>query len=353
MTLARPRARFVAGGGSGGLAAAASSVLGGGDLDLLSGGVERLVVDLDVGRGHDRAEIVVSHLSSMADTEPGSELQVAIGLDGDPVDVLKVDVVAVEDRPGSRRIVGLSPTHHLDELLLARSYVQQTVADIVQDVLSEAGLDAGSVDGSRTMAQYHVDGRRSAWSNLHALADLFGAEITTEADGSVSFTPAPGASAGGPGGALGAAAGAVAGAAAALGLGGPAGLRRGANVAGWRSSDRGDALPVPAVAPLGAASPFGAPRGHHVLKDGDGETGPTIVSPSLRDTDGSEGASQALRAAADRRRRGGRFVVIGDPTLRAGADTTIDDDSWHVLAVRHRIDPVRGYLCELTVEATP
>ena len=348
MTLARPRARFVAGGGGDGLAAAASSVTGGGDLDLLSGGVERLVVDLDVGRGHDRAEIVVSHLSSLADTEPGSELRVAIGLDGDPVDVLQVDIVAVEDRPGSRRIVGLSPTHRLDALLLARSYVQQTVADIVQDVLAEAGVDAGSVDGSRTMAQYHLDGRRSAWCSLHVLAELFGAEITTDADGSVSFTPAPGASSGG----LGVTPGVVAGAAAALGLGGAGGLRRGANVACWRSSDRGDALPVPFVAPLGAASPFGAQRGHHVLKAGDGETGPTIVSPSLRDTDGSQGASQALRAQADRRRRGGRFVVVGDPTLRAGAVTTVDDDSLHVLAVRHRIDPVRGYLCELTVEAT-
>jgi hypothetical protein len=349
VTLARPRARFVAGGGGGGPAAAASSVLGGGDLDLLSGGVERLVVDLDVGRGHDRAEIVVSHLSSLADTEPGSDLQVAIGLDGDPVDVLHVDIASVEDRPGSRRIVGLSPTHRLDDLLLTRSYVQQTVADIVRDVLTEAGLDAGSIDGSRTMAQYHLDGRRSAWRNLHLLAELFGAEITTGADGSVSFTPAPGVSSGGLGGAL----GAVAGAAAALGLAGAGGLRRGANVAGWRSSNRGDARAVPSVAPLGAASPFGSPRGHHVLKAGDGETGPTIVSPSLRDTDGSEGASQALAARADRHRQGGRFVVVGDPTLRAGADVTIDDDSWHVLAVRHRIDSTKGYLCELTVEATP
>jgi hypothetical protein len=336
--------------GGGGLPTNPSALLASGSLDLAQAGVHRLVVDLGVGTGHDRLDLVLSHLSPLAETAAGTPLQVGLALEGDPVAVLATEVLRNDDAPGGRHLVALAPSHRLSRLHLGRSYLQQTVADVVQDLLGEAEVDAGEIDAPWSLPSYHVDSRRPAWDNLHRLAALFGAEITSDAEGALCFTPAPGASTGGPGGGLGALASAASSVAGALGLGGEGGLRRGANVLAWVAGERSEAPdPTPAVAPLGAASPYGAPRGHHLLKASDGERAPTIVSPSLRDSDGASSAATALSAAAERRRMGGRLVVVGDPTLRAAADVTVDGDSWHVRSVRHLVDD-GGYRCELIVE---
>jgi hypothetical protein len=353
MAIYRPVATLATESSGGDPMAAATALLGAGDLDLPQAGVHRLVVDLGTGPGHDRVDLFLSHLSPLAATEPATELRVALANAGDPVDVLAADVLRVDQTPTGVHVVALAPSHRLSDLRIARTYVQQTVADVVEDLLAEAEVAAGSVDAGQSLAQYHLDGRRSAWDSIHALARLFGAEITSGADGSLSFVPAPGASAGGALGGLGGLAGAAAGVAGdLLGLGG-GGLRRGANLLGWATGPRrAEALPVPGVAPLGAASSLGASRGHHVLKEPDDGSSATLVIASLRDTDGADGAAQALTARATRTRTGGRLVVVGDPTLRAGTDVDVDDETWHVRRVQHCMDAVSGYVCELTVEGT-
>jgi hypothetical protein len=347
VTIGRPVASLATGrDGGGGLPTNPSALLGSGSLDLAQAGVHRLVVDLGVGTAHDRVDLVLSHLSPLAETAAGTPLQVGLALEGDPVAVLATEVLRNDDAPGGRHLVALAPSHRLSRLHLGRSYLQQTVADVVNDLLGEAEVDAGEIDAPWSLPSYHVESRRPAWDNLHRLAALFGAEITSDAEGAVCFAPAPGASTGGLGG-LASAAASVAG---ALGLGEQGGLRRGANVLAWVAGERGAAPdPTPAVAPLGAASPYGAPRGHHLLKASDGERAPTIVSPSLRDSDGASSAATALSAAAERRRTGGRLVVVGDPTLRAACDISVDGDRWHVRSVRHVVDG-GGYRCDLLVE---
>jgi len=353
MSIQRPTASFVTDSGGAGLVGSVNP-FGGGALDLASAGVHLLVIDLGVGRAHDRLELTVSHLSPLADVSPGTRMQVGLSASGDAEDVLAVDIMSLQDTPQWRRLVGLAPSHSLDDLFLSRTYVQQSVADVVEDLLAEAEVDAGPIDAGRQLAHFHVDGKRSAWQNLHLLAELFGSQISSEADGALSFKPAPGADAGGLGGALGAAASAAGAAAGALGLGGDDGLRRGANVLTWAVGDlRPQPATMPEVAALGAASPFGAPRGHHLLKEPEGGSIQTLVKPSLRDADSAGAAAQALSAAASRSRRGGRFSVLGDPILRAGAEVTVDDETWHLRSVRHRVDSVDGYVCHLRVEGMP
>lgn len=347
MSIGRPVMSITTESGGGALGAA-TGLLGGGALDMGEAGVARLSIDLGIDSAHDRLVLLLSKLSPLADIEAGTIASVGLATMGDTTDVITAHVVRVDDRPDGREVVCLAPSHLLSHSYPTRSYVQQTVADVVHDLLDNAEVDADVVDAGHSLDQFHVDGRRSSWGTLHVLARLFGAEITSGADGALSFRPAPGASAGGLGGGL---AGAAAGAAGALGLSADGGLRIGANVLDWALGPQHPvAATSPDVAPLGAASPFGAPRGHHLLKNPDAGTERGSVHPALRNTSAADGAGTALKAAATRRMTGGRITVPGDPTIRAGDDLTIDDTTWHVRTVRHWVSPASGYTCDVTVE---
>lgn len=350
MSLMRPVATLAVDGVGGGLGAGPAT-LAGGALDLREAGVITLDVRLDTGTGHDRFEALVSHLSPIAETEPGTTVQVALAAHGDPVDVLGVEILGVDDRPDGIHLTGFAPSHRLSGIWLSRTFVRQSVADVVNDLLSEGDVEAGTIDGGLALEQYHVDGRRSAWETVHQLAQLVGAEVTSDDDGALSFRPAPGADSGGLGGAL---AGAASSVASALGVAGNGGLRRGANLLAWESgARRAEPTATIAVAPLGAASTVGTTGAHHLLKQPEAGGAQEFVAPAIRTADGASTASTARRACAARRRRGGRFATPGDPTQRPGDDIDVDGDTWHVVAVHHRIDALNGFVTESIVEGTP
>jgi hypothetical protein len=346
MALQRPSATIeVGGGGGGGLAGAVASLTGGGTLGFPEAAVLRLTVDQSVDTSHDRLVLELSALSPLVDTEPGSRIAVALGY-GDELDpVATAEVLRVDATPSALHVVGYAPSRRRSNLHVARSYVSRQVGDVVADLLGEAGVEPGQVEGSQDLPAYHLDGTRSAWAEIHRLAGRTGSQVTSSADGAVSFAPAPGSTASGG---LGAAVSAVA---SAVGLGSATELRRGASLIGWRRGPRG-AEPdwTPAVAALGAASPFGPDRWHHFLKEPSSGSEPFVVDPALRSSSAGDAATAALADAARRRTTNGRLEVPGDPTLRAGGTATIDDTSYRLLRVRHLVDPVLGYRCLLTVE---
>lgn len=223
--------------------------------------------------------------------------------------------------------------------------MQQTVADVVSDLLGEAGIDEGEINASQDLQAHHLSGSRSAWGEIHRLARRTGSQVTTTSDGAVSFGPAPGSTASSGLGA------AVSAAASAVGLGSGTELRRGANVLAWRSGLRGAAPGwTPEVAALGAASPFGPDRWHQLLKDPSAGGDLFVVDPALRDSSSADTATVALADAARRRTTGGRFEIPGDPSVRAGGTVTVDDATYRVVHVRHVVDPALGYRCLLRVE---
>lgn len=347
MTLSRPTGTVRTGAGG-----ALPGVLATGALDLPQAGVSWLRVDLSVDTAHDRIELGLYPASKLAGTPAGETITVALGEAGDDSDVLTGRVAGLHADPAAPVLVAFAPSRALSWHRVGRAYLRQTVADVVGDLLGDAGVDAGDIDAPQSLAAYHVDARRPVWGHLHALARLVGAQVTSRADGAVSFGPAPGATPAGGLGAVAAAAGAAAAGAVAgaLGLGG-GGLRSGANVLALQGGAlRAEPVPVVPVSRLGAASGLGADRWYHLVAAPDSGSDVAEVDPAVRDADLAEVATVARADAARRGQRRARLVVLGDPTLRAGAEVTVDDTPWRALRVRHLLSRDAGYRCELDLE---
>ena len=346
MALQRPTASIApAGFGSGRPLGATTELVGGEAPGLPTAGVMSLTVELSVGSGHDRAEITVSDLSSLASTQPGAELAIALGYSDENTDVMTAEIHRTESTPQGIVFVGYSPSRRLSATYVARSYVRQTVADVVSDLLSAADVDAGDIEAGHELPAYHLDGSRSAWEEIHVLARRTGSQVRSTPDGALSFGPAPGSSAGGP---LGAAVSAVA---SVVGLGSGSALRTGAQVVDWRKGPRGATPELSReVAAVGAASPFGPDRWHHLLKSPSSGSTPTVIDAALRTEAGAELATAARTDAARRATTTGWFRIPGDARLRAGDTVTVDDESYRILEATHRVTESTGFLTDLVVE---
>jgi hypothetical protein len=346
MALQRPTATIEpVSEGSGGLVGAVTSLIGSTPPGLPAAAVTSLTVDTSVGSGHDRVDIVVSAMSSLADTEPGAKLAVALGYGDENTDVMTADVHRRETTPNGIAFVGYSPTRRLSSTFVARSYIRQTVADVVSDLLVEAEVDEGDIEAGHDLPAYHLDGSRSAWAEIHLLARRTGSQVRSTAEGGLSFAPAPGSSSSG---ALGSAVSAIG---SAIGLGSGAELRKGATIIDWRAGTRG-AAPAFAhsVVAVGAASPLGADRWHHMVKSPSSGATPAIVDVALRSGASADLATAARSDAARRATITGRFRVPGDPALRAGDTVTVDDVVYRMLEVTHRIAESVGFVTDLVVE---
>jgi phage protein D len=331
MTIPRPTASLL-------LEGSGAPGVGGGPLDAAQAAVRRLVVDLSVDDAHDRVELVLWRDSRVASAEPGARLTVGLG-DGDDVeDVLTVEVAGADATGWGTVVTGYAPSRRLSSTFVGRSYVDQTVGDVVTDLLESGDVEQGTVDSSLKLPVLHVDPRRSVWATLHALSRRTGCQVTTDADGAVSFTPLPGATAGGG---LAAAATAVAG---ALGLTGSGELREGAELLAFRSGPRG---PSPAVR---VQSPVAARGGLLLASPDSGSGAPVDVDPAARTPEAAETATKAREAAARRRTRVASVVVSGRPGLRAGGTVKARGADYRILRARHVLDADAGYVCDLLLE---
>ncbi len=335
MSIQRPAAALTLEGGAGPF---------GGGLSLAQAAVQRLQVDLSVDEGHDRVQLWLRGDSSLAEANSQAALGVGIG-DGDDVqDVLTVEVAGVDRTPWGAVLTGYAPSRRLSDSHVGRSYVDTSLADVVDDLLAEADVDEGDVDADLTLPVLHIDPARSIWAHLHRLADRTGRQVTSTAAGAVSFTPIPGATGGAGLGPLAASASV----AAAVGLAAPQELRQGAELVGFRAWPRTPGAAAQVVTPSAGSGP----RWHLLAAEPDpGSGAPVLVDPMLRTREAAEAASVAYRAAAGRRARTARVTVPGRPDLRAGATVTALDEAYRVLAVRHLLDARAGYRCDLVLEA--
>lgn len=334
MTLSRPAASLLLEGGA--------PSLTGGAMDATQAAVRRIVLELSVDEAHDRAEVSFWRGSPLSDAAPGGVLTVGLGDAGSVEKVATVEICGADATGWGSVVTGYTPSRRLSSTWVGRSYVDRSVGDVISDLLSEGEVDEGEVDASLTLPVLHVEPRRSVWQHLHVLAERCGCQVTSDADGSVSFTPIPGAVGGGTLGALTSAA--ASGVASLLGGGGRDELREGAELLSFRVGTRSEERTVSLATAVGS-------RGDLLVADPDSGGATTVqLDPLLRTQEAADTATTARQAAARRRGRSATATVPGRPSLRAGSPVTLRGEDFRILRVRHVLDAESGYLCDLVLE---
>lgn len=72
-------------------------------------------------------------------------------------------------------------------LKVAREYEERDAGEIARDLISQAGLTAGTVDRGPTLPRFTIDQRQSAYQYLRNLADRLGYEIYANRKGDIMF----------------------------------------------------------------------------------------------------------------------------------------------------------------------
>ena len=279
-------------------------------------------VELGLAPAHDRAQLVLQALSPAIDVAAGATLTIGLGHDADHIEPVFSGVVErVQAAADGVQLTAYAPSLALARLRVAQAYLDQSAADVIADLLSQASVDAGSLSADLNFAAYHVDERRSAWGHVCDIARLAGVALRSAADGSVEVAPLASGSA-------------------------EHELRYGAELIDWRAERRAEGAPAPSVVPTGAGSEAGAERWQLLLKEPDGgpPSGATLVPGAVRNRDAAATVADGFAARAALRRSGGWALATGLAALRAGDRLELTglpiggDLSARALAVTHRLD---------------
>lgn len=303
------------------------------------------------GRIVDGAKIALASQSPVVGVAPGVEVRVDLGYDGDNETVLTGESERITQRPWGAIVDVIALPGRLHRIFLGRSYLDQSPADIIDDLANEADVSVGDLAATDALSAYHIDERRNLWRHANDLARLAGAVLRTEPDGSLSMVALA------PAGGLGGLAGAVSSAASdLLGLGGS--WRFGAELL---DASVFPARPTPSVdvVPHGAASPLGSDKWHLLLREPDGgaPAGRTLVPAALRTEAAATTFAGGLEALGARLATGAKITTLGKPGVRPGDPISIadwpsgDPGELEVENVRHGIDRQRGFISEITLVA--
>lgn len=298
-------------------------------LTAAEAGLAELTVDLALGR-HDAARLALWPRSKLSGTAPGATIAIALGDAGREQDVLTGEIAALRAGPDGLMLEALGATAALARERRSQTYVGQTAADIVRDLVGAAAL--GEVEAALALEAYAVDDRRTVWAHILDLARLVDADVGANASGKLRFVP--------------------------IGAGPPAHrFRFGAEVLDWRL-ERNAPVKALAVAAHGAGSEAGAARWHWLLNDPVGAGGsPVFVLGALRTRDAAEKVAGGLMARAERGAVSGRVRIVGDPGVRPGDRLELMDlpdgnpGPLRALEVRHRLGGAIGFTTLIVVEA--
>ena len=277
---------------------------------------------------HHWARIVVSPGSKFANTRPDATLSISLGTVDSEEDVLAGKIANVTRTATAVVLEGLSLTATLSRKRRSQTYVSQSVADIVRDLIADADVD--EIEADLKLEAYSVDDHRTVWSHLKELAELSGAELGSGASGGLRFVPIRSGAA-------------------------TRNFRHGAEVLEWRieSEKAADAL---GVAAHGAGSEAGQQKWHWILRDPIGAGGkPSRLVAAFHSRDAADQLAKALDARAKRGAVDGWLRLVGESKVRPGEIVAVSDlpgddpGPMRVLEVRHALDAA-GFLTHLAVE---
>ncbi|MCC6928100.1 MAG: hypothetical protein IT359_03815 [Gemmatimonadaceae bacterium] len=300
-------------------------------LTSAEGGVVLVEARLASGGEHDAMRAVLWSTSKLANLAPGDPFALAMGERDALEDVSAGEVTRAEVREGYVVIDALSHTAKLSRDRRSQSWEDQTVGDIVRDMLGS--VQADEIDASLRLPWFAVDVQRTIWSHLRELAAVIGAEVGSSATGGVRFVPvnaAPNVHT----------------------------LRRGADLVQWQLAGytQPDARGARAY---GAASESGSAQWHWLRGDSASGAGGAIgnaIAGALRTLDAADAVATARQQRRSRRTVQGVVITSGSPKVRPGDVLTLEGvdgapaTRWRVRTVTHRLDGSRGLATTLGVE---
>jgi len=297
-------------------------------LSAAEGAVLRVEASLGVLGGHDGATLTVWRGSKLADLAQGDPVEIALGELDDEFDVTAGKVAAISARGSLLEIEVLAGTAALSQTFLSKTYLNQSIADVVRDLASAVDID--EVDASASLSAYAVDDRRPAWSHLCDLASLCDADLGASDAGALRFVPVSSAA--------------------------PIRLRADGDVLAWSVGAR-TPPPTSSVAAYGAASESGADQWHWLRRSPSASgSGALRLVHGFHTRELADQLANALSARSDRRALGGTAVLVGRGDLRPGDAIQVDDPpggdpgALRVVRVDHVLDATRGFTTSIAVE---
>ncbi len=252
------------------------------------------------------------------------------------------------------RIVALDGLAKLARLEVEIAYEEVDAGFIVNDVLGQAGLQAGTVDTGPSFPAYVLHRGSRALGHLRRLAELCGKNLYTDADGAVHFT-APQDGAADHTFSYGETVLAVSFDVRQLGYDGVevwgegAASTQGAEKAHWLVTDLAGVRGQASIDASGAVA--GGSAGNNPLR---------VRSGAVRSGDAAQTLAEAWGKALAARRRHGHLDVLGAPAVQLGHRIAIAElprEHWGELAqetaslpvrrVRHTLDLQRGFLTRI------
>lgn len=284
---------------------------------------------------------------SLAPPASGESVEVALGRGSGTTRVFTGEVSGVARTATALRVTCEDGLAKLARLDVEAAYESKAAGAIVRDVLSKAGVDAGTLSDGPTLSQFVLHRGPRALRHLQRLAELCGADLFTDREGRACFVAAtePGAS---------------------------HVFRYGEHVLELSLEETPPAFDSVTFQGEGAASTQGAGKEHWLVKDltavsASASTGPrgTVIPGKegerpLKLADGALRSGEAVRqvAAARAAALGSRPVrgflrVLGEPAVAPGDSVVVQGlpseqpvlpaAPLRVRRVQHRLDARQGF----------
>ncbi|HVE85586.1 MAG TPA: contractile injection system protein, VgrG/Pvc8 family [Myxococcales bacterium] len=146
----------------------------------------RLVSELGMGGAGGRCVLEIAG-PSLEPPAPGDPVTVAFGDGQSSTTVFTGEVRQVTRTAVSLRVTAVDGLARLARVDVEAAYEGKTAGAIVQDVLSQAGVDAGTVHDGPTFPSYLLHRGPRALRHLQRLAELCGADLYADGDGKICF----------------------------------------------------------------------------------------------------------------------------------------------------------------------
>ena len=305
-------------------------------------------------------DVLEIHLMERAKIATGDSVTLDLGHDEENERAFIGTVAQIVRTIEGVRVIALGKMNELVTCYTSGTYETRTFGNIVDDLISQAGLDSGTIDDGPEVTVFAVDRRRSAFTHVKKMANRLGFELYTDRNGNVMFHALGGAADLDNGGLLGAAASAVGN---LIGLGSE-GYHFGQNVLSAKILNRQQAWQSVTIGGESPMSWQGDSTAHFLTindQDNKGEAGSGNPQRLIRD------AAARTKDLADRFATGHLYVnqrtvkqvvfrVLGHPQVDLGDSLSLSgmqdellNGSGYVRAITHHFDTHGGFVTDFRI----